>query len=305
MTMHEVKKQIRRRIAAWALVVFVRCVRSLPEASVPGFGRKLGSLLSFTLRRLRKRAETQARDRLSGDRITDPRSLISEMFRHIGYNTVETIRLSSMTSEERLSIVDGEGIDLFRSVFNRGTGLIAVTGHIGCWELLAAYFSDLGFPVNVVARRRSNRAIGHMITELRASYGVVELDRESDGRKMFRALRRGEVLAMLVDQDTRVDGIFSPFLGKQAFTPTGHARLAYRTGAPIVVVSIHRQQSGRHRVTVHGEIQVPDGDETKSIAKIVHQCNESLSQIILSHPDQWIWFHRRWRRRPPHEKSAI
>jgi len=297
------KKKIRRSIAALILTVFIRCIRMLPESRVRACGRYLGSALAFFLSGLRKQAEFQIQERLPSYGKVESRVLVRDMFKHIGYNTVETIRLFSMTPEKRMAMVDAEGIDQFRSIFKRGKGLIAVTGHIGCWELLAAYFSDLGFPVNVVARRRSNKAIGQKITDLRSSYGVVELDRESDGRKMFRALKRGEVVAMLVDQDTRVDGMFSPFLGKLAHTPTGHARLAYRTGAPLVVLSIHRRRSGRHVITVHEEIDRPEGDEAEVVAAIVHKCNELLSSIIQSFPDQWIWFHRRWRRRPPHEKT--
>ena len=302
--MKRIKKKIRRSMAAAALGLFSRWVRSVPDSRIAGFARRLGSFVLLLVPAHRKRAEAQIRDMLSDYDADDARNLTRSMFKHLAHNAVETIRLPSMSREQRLSLVDGHGIDLFRSVYNRGKGLIAITGHIGCWELLAAYFSDLGFPVNVVARRRSNRAIGRMITELRGSYGVVELDRDSDARKMFRALKRGEVVAMLVDQDTRVDGIFSPFLGKSAFTPSGHARLAYRTGAPIVVVSIHRQESGRHAVTVHEEILMPGTDESSSISAVVNRCNESLSRIIREHPEQWIWFHRRWKRRPPDENAA-
>jgi KDO2-lipid IV(A) lauroyltransferase len=122
---------------------------------------------------------------------------------------------------------------------------------------------------------------------------------------MMNVLRRGEGLGILSDVDTRGEGIFVDFFGRPAHTPTGPARLAARTGAPLVVGFTARTGSRKHRIVVHTPVSVvddsPSGGDEKDIPDTVRYYTHEIERWIRKYPDQWVWTHRRWKRKPPPE----
>lgn len=276
----------------------------VPYRLVPQLGQMLGRVGWMLAQSSRGIALSQLR----GVYPHSPESWRTEvgrkLFTHLGISLIETVKLPRTPREERLRWVTVEGIDIFRRAYERGKGLIAVTGHIGNWEMLAAAMCDLGFPLSVVGRRNPNPWLEATIRDVRKGYGAAVLDRDRDARRMLKCLRIGEVLGILVDQDTRVEGMFLPFLGRDAYTPVGHGKLAARTGAPVVVLTINRHQDRRgHHITVWEEILPPNEKEESEVVRyICDRCNRLLENAIRAEPSQWVWFHRRWRTRQ--KKSA-
>lgn len=229
---------------------------------------------------------------------TKRRAIARGVFRHLGVSVLEAVRLPLYAPPQRMARVSVRGVEILDEAFREGRGVVAATGHLGNWEVLAACFADLGYPVHVVARRHPNPGLQAFILALRRGYGVQVLDRDRDTRRMLKALRQGEIVALLVDQDTRVQGAMLPFLGIPAYTPLGHARLAVRTGAAMIVLSIVREASGMHQVTVwervRADVRLPEEVRVRILAA---RCNEILGEAIRATPSQWVWFHRRWRTR--------
>jgi len=113
-----------------------------------------------------------------------------------------------------------------------GRPLVLVTGHCGNWEILAAALNCRGLRMAVVARSLDEPRLQGMLAGLRDRFGTATIERGSDGaaRQILGLLRRGGALGMLIDQDTKVDGVWVPFFGRPAFTPVGAAKLALRQG---------------------------------------------------------------------------
>ena len=106
------------------------------------------------------------------------------------------------------------------------------------------------------------------------------------------------MLALLIDQDTKVDGCFVPFFGRPAYTPTGAATLALRTGSLLVAAAIHRTGKNRHfaravPIEVSKEI-----DSERAITEATAKVTSQLESWIRERPEQWCWNHDRWRRKP-------
>ena len=126
------------------------------------------------------------------------------------------------------------------------------------------------------------------------------IPRGEDARALLRVLRRGEILGLLMDQDTNVQGVFAPFFGRPAHTPVGPVRLAMRTGAPLVPMALYREGEGYHLV-VQPPIPLPDtGDREADLREGVARCNRTLEALIRRHPEQWVWMHRRWKTKSGH-----
>lgn len=194
-----------------------------------------------------------------------------------------------------------------RDALSGGRGVIFVTGHTGNWELLAALVARRGYPATVVATPVYDPRLDELLIAARAAQGVETISRGSPSaaRQLLSALRRNAFLGMLIDQDTDVDGTFVPFFGRPAYTPTGAAALALRTGAAVVCGFLVREGAFRHRMVVEGPLTlVRTGDHDRDVVANTALFTARIEQHIRLHPDQWVWFHRRWKRRPETAPSS-
>jgi len=220
-------------------------------------------------------------------------------FRALGRNVFDALRLTYLPEKKILRLCTVEGEEHLWSAYHEGRGVVALTGHIGCWELLAAYFSCKDYKVSVVYRDNDNRELDSMLVNMRRRFGITSIPRGVGAVPAFKVLKRGEILAMLIDQDIDVDGLFVPFFGVPAHTPRGAAVFSLRSGAPIVPLAIHMQPDGNHRITVLSALEAPPAGlgEAERIDELTRRCSQAVEGLIRIYPQQWVWFHDRWRKR--------
>ncbi len=186
-----------------------------------------------------------------------------------------------------------EEIESLRMDLAGGGGGIFVTGHLGNWELLARRIAAEGFDHAVVVRDSGDPRLSDLVRRFRSAGGVRTVGRGqglAPVREMLSAFRRGALIAFLIDQDTRVQGVQVPFFGRLAHTPTVAEDLARRTGAPVFVGFVHRHPDGGHRM--HTE-RVP---WDASMPPLTALLTRRIEEEIRSHPTDWVWMHRRWKR---------
>ena len=187
----------------------------------------------------------------------------------------------------------------------RKKGIIFVTGHVGSWELLARRVALAGFPCHTIAKESSDPRLTAAIERLRSSVNIKSIWRGQAGaaKQMLRALKAGDLLGLLIDQDTKVQSVFVPFFGHLAATPRAAADLALRTGAAIAMGFCQREKPGRYRISIE-EVPLPaatddrDADATALTARLT----ERIEAAIRRAPEQWVWMHRRWKTPPPEAK---
>lgn len=225
-------------------------------------------------------------------------AMAAAMFKTLGRNAFDFLNLKNASPEKLASFVDGvQGMECFEKAAALGRGVIVITGHIGCWELMPAYFVSLGHSVTVVARKMKVDKLNEELVGIRRSFGVTTVDRDSSPREMIRPLKRGEILGVLIDQHTSVGGAYVPFFGKPAFTPTGVAKLACLLGSPIVPMADFLGRDGKHTIRVLPAIFPPDDVSNKEVVveRLTTECSLAVEQLIRIDPKQWVWFHHRWR----------
>ncbi len=179
-------------------------------------------------------------------------------------------------------------------------GAVGVAGHLGSWELLAAVFS-LHNPgrLGVVARRIYFPPFNDLVAGLRYSFGIEIFYQDESPRAVIRHLRGNNVLGILPDQDVRdLSGIFVPFFGVDAWTPTGPAALSLTTGAPIFIIDVVWERDCYHLI-LDGPFPFPNtGSRAGDIRSLTEEWTRRFEQLVRTYPDQWAWFHRRWKTRP-------
>jgi KDO2-lipid IV(A) lauroyltransferase len=232
---------------------------------------------------------------------TRDRRAVSRAARHSFRNylkyLVDFMRFPRFSSQEVQDRVIYDGWHYLDQALERGKGVILVTTHFGNWDLGAAAVAARGYRLNVIAESFSYRPLNEQIQGARSRLGMTIIPLERAGASMIRALRRNELLALLIDRPSPGNGVTVNFFGEPATVPAGPAPLALRTGAKVNPVVLARAKGFSDRVlglldpTIEFE---PTGDEARDIATLTGRIMASLERMMSSYPEQWYMFRRLW-----------
>jgi KDO2-lipid IV(A) lauroyltransferase len=301
-------KRLRRRLRAALLRAVFAVLGLLPLRPALALGRFLGWLAFHLVRGERRRAEANLRLAYPGADDAFVTGTVRQMFVNLGEHAMETVCIRRV--DRRLpGWVRFEAAD--RAILDRalaaGKGAIVLSGHVGNWELAARFLAREGYEVVAIGRESHDPGLQRLIDDLRASGGVRILHRghRLTPVKMLRQFQKGGSLFLLVDQDTDVPSVFVPFFGMPAKTPRAPADLCRRTGAALVAGFLHRDGPGKgHRLVFH-ELEVAHTDDAEADAlATTTRINEVYEEEIRGAPAEWVWFHPRWRSKPPVEDTA-
>jgi KDO2-lipid IV(A) lauroyltransferase len=302
---------MRKRIKNWLLFRLITSLISflnfLPRSTAIWLGGFLARLAYLIIRDARKR--TIANLNLAfGERFDkkELRRLGARIFANLGKNVVDAVRLGKMSRKDLDKITDIAGLEHLDEAYRAGKGVIGLTGHIGNFELMAAYFSLRGYRMSVVGRELYDPRLDRLLVRNRESVDMENIPSSAGVRPVIRALRSGRLLGVLADQDSsRVRGVFVDFFGRPARTPAGPGLLAYKTGSPIVPMAILRAGKNRYKIVVKPRVELGfSGDREKDLIDVTQRYTVVLESIIREHPAQWLWMHDRWKSRPQQKSDA-
>lgn len=224
------------------------------------------------------------------------RRLVRATFAHAGESFVELALWPKL--QHRGDYLIAEGLGVLDAVMAEGRGGIAVTGHTGNWELLAAAIGAR-YPLTVVARRVNDTRFDALVVRFRRMAGIEVLARDVPDllARIRSALAQGRVVAFLIDQDTRASGVFVPFFGRPAHTPAGAAILALRARVPLFTVFIERRPDGGHRIRL-ADVPFAEGGGRATVTELTARLTAAIEAQIRRAPAEWVWWHERWRRQP-------
>ncbi len=187
------------------------------------------------------------------------------------------------------------GADIVERLLAERKPIIFVSAHLANWELMPSVVAALGIPLRVITKARANRLSEWIVRRGRMGTGVIPVGSgPGETLRVARALSHGAHVSLVVDQ-TKTQGVFLPFLGHPARTPTSPAVLALRFGCAIVPTRIERLHGTRHRMTFYPPMALPgEGPEEARVNEIMTAVNDRISAWIRERPDQWMWFYRKW-----------
>lgn len=303
---HRGRSAVRHGLELAVFRSVYRLLASLPEERALRLGAAAGDLF-YRLDRTR-RAIARVNLEIAFPHLPEQEreAILRRSCRNLGRSAAEFChlhRLSPETVRERVVIDDPKAWEEAIDQAHRRGGIV-LTGHVGNWELLAYAHGLLGHPVTLVHRAFGNAPLDALVTAIRAGAGTRSVPKHAAARELLRALREGRIIALPADQNqSRRSGVFVPFFGRPACSTPGPARLAMLTGAIVVPAFLLREgDSARHRLVLLPAIDiVRTGDTTADVVENTRRCQAALEQIIRRHPDQWVWFHKRWRTRPDGE----
>lgn len=242
------------------------------------------------------------------------RTVAAACYRHFGEELAATARLGRLTGGALVGrVVNVEEPGRVHRQWAAGSGgSIVVTGHLGNWELAGAFLAATGFPVVAVVRRHGGGA-DRRLAEARARLGVESVYMDEAPRRIPRALAEGKVVALVADQHAASRGVPVPFFGRPASTFRGPARLSLACGVPLFFGALVREGDGyrallepvevegedREEVAEEGPVTLPSGKTAEGSAArevaLTRRWVALLERAIRARPEQYFWFHRRWK----------
>lgn len=180
--------------------------------------------------------------------------------------------------------------------YRKKKGILFCTGHLGNWEIMIAGFQKMGLPINVVYRPIDFKPFDRFINTSRTRLGLNLIPVRNAVDKIKKRLSDREMIAMLIDQNASYyNGVFIDFMGHEACSSQGMARLALATGAPVVPGFMVRDR-GRYRMEFLPEIQlIRTGDFMEDVRINTARYNKAVADYSLKYANQWLWMHNRWK----------
>ncbi|MCA8977315.1 MAG: hypothetical protein KDC98_21515 [Planctomycetes bacterium] len=178
---------------------------------------------------------------------------------------------------------------------------LGFTAHLGSWEVGAAAVAHRVGEAHGIARVTRNPLLQRWILANRERAGLHIHARRGGLRDLAAAMERGACGLQVVDQNQRLRGVFAPFFGEIASCERAAVTLALRHGYPLVAGVGYRVGPGfRFRLALHEPfVPTKTGDRALDLYNGVVEVNRRLEEMIRRAPEQYLWIHDRYRKKPP------
>jgi len=275
---------------------------ALPVRLALRLGDTLGALAAALAPGRMRIAEENLLQAFPGMSPRRARAIAVGVFRHCVRGTIEVTRAQRVLRADNFRrFVRFRNEAVIDRVFESGRPAIWVTAHLGTWEIFGMCMAMRNARLTSVYRPLHNPWIDRLVRRCRTAMGQRMVERKGALLALLKVLRRGEShVGLLVDQHVRRGAVWVRFFGRPAATTPAPALLALRTGAPIVLWYTRRLPGTfRFEATVEEPIYVePSGDGRAEILRVTEHISRRLEEFIKNAPEQWLWFHRRWRTPP-------
>ena len=228
-----------------------------------------------------------------------------ECFKHFGQMLFEFLCLPQIINDQE-NLIRVENEAALMNAVTAGKGVILLGMHMGNWELITAYAKRSGLFMTAATANFPDQRINQLMISQRKLENMEIMPRGTgmSSRKLFRCLKNKNILILIIDQDTNVPSTWVPFFGIPSKTPVGASVFALKTGASVVSYNVIRENDGTFRLKFEtlGIFGRNHPSMEQDVYSVSRKINQHLEQRIRENPQQWAWFHRRWRHRPSAEE---
>jgi phosphatidylinositol dimannoside acyltransferase len=210
---------------------------------------------------------------------------------------VDFARFPGLSAGEIHRLVDGgEHFEQLAGLLDETGGVLATCMHFGNWDLGAGATGARGIPATAVAETFGDSRLDEAVLGARRAAGLEIATLGSGAPSMLKALKRGRVLAVVVDRPTHGEGATVTFFGRETQVPAGAARLALRAGVPVIAAAFPRRRRSAPNVTTLTDftIPVPPADSENQVQDLMQSIFTAHEAIIRRYPSQWYMFREMW-----------
>lgn len=217
------------------------------------------------------------------------------MFRNFAKYLVDFFRFSKLDMKYIKNKIHIENIHYLDEALSKKNGAIALSAHLGNWELGAVVIALLGYPFWAVALAHKHKKVNDFFNFQREIKGVRVIPLGKAVRRCLNVLEKNGIVALVGDRDFNEKGVIVDFFGKPAFFPEGPAAFALKTGASIVPGFMLRNKDDTFTLRMEKPLEFSPTDNKKNdLTELILQYKTIIEDYIRKYPDQWYMFRRFW-----------
>jgi KDO2-lipid IV(A) lauroyltransferase len=270
----------------------------LERIEVPWFGKLFYRLLPY-----RRGVVLANLRRVFGDTLPDDEihRLAQAYYAHYVRFLIEFMRLPFMSGAQSKALIRVENIESPIHAVEEGKGLLLLTGHFGNFEVATVagirQFPEYQGKFYFVRRALKPRLFNSFITWRFRRAGFGTLSKRGSLDNILQLLADGAAIVYVFDQHaSKRDGVTVDFFGHPAGTFKSVALLALSTGAPVIPACSWREPDGSHVLRFEEPLPLIECEDVgEAVLKNTRAYNAAIERMLLRHPEQWIWMHRRWK----------
>ncbi|HAT8641202.1 TPA: lipid A biosynthesis lauroyl acyltransferase [Legionella pneumophila subsp. pneumophila] len=229
--------------------------------------------------------------------------LAKAFYSHVASTLKELFWMNWAGSKKLNKKIEIHGLEDLQKAVDQRKGVFLLTGHLGSWELTSVLGSSHLIPqfgnFNIVRRPIKIKWLENLLFNRIKRYKLGVINSIGAPKKINQAIKNKELVLFAMDQHAQLEnksGIAVEFFGVKAGTYRSLAFFAHKHQTPVVPVSGYRQHNGKHVIKFYPEIEWEyHADKEQAIYQNTLRYNQVLEQLILEHPEQWWWVHRRWK----------
>jgi KDO2-lipid IV(A) lauroyltransferase len=277
------------------MMFLLKLLARLPLPVLHALGIALGWLIYWAPGRHSRRMRDNVFDSGLCAPGRDCRRLLRQSIGEAGKAIIELIPVWLRPYEKVLKLVKGtSGWEHIDAALSAGKGMIMLSPHIGCFEITSLYLA-VSHPLTAMYKPPRKQVLAALMLAGRQRGQAMLVPTDLSGvRAQLAALKRHEAIGILPDQvATGGDGVWAPFFGRPAYTPTLVSSLQRKTGAPVFFIAAERLGWGRgyHLHIFPVDTPLPE-DKTAAATRI----NQGVEAVVRRFPAQYLWSYNRHKR---------
>ena len=214
-------------------------------------------------------------------------STIEKTYQFFFNNFIQFISIPKSWEDIEINVI---GKNILDKSMTKGKGIILISGHFGAWEILGKWVAQHVPLFTGIAHKQKNVGANRFFQEQRELPGTKHIFKKEPIKKMYEVLTQNGILGLVSDQDAKQKGVFVNFFGIPASTPKGAAMFHLKTGAPIIIGVCMRTGFQKYQIEF-----LPVHSLKKDVQSITQAYTTLLESFIKQYPEQYFWFHRRWK----------
>lgn len=285
------------------VLFFFQLTRLLPLSLSRRFGILLGDLAFFLIPRLKKIGLANLAIAYGDEMpLKEKKRILRGAARNLGIIAAEFSRIPAIAKGGLKNMISVEGIE--EALSHKPAVLLAA--HHSNWEWMLPVACDLGLKTAVIVNPFRNASLDHFVDRLRLSGGTITVKKRGAVHEMENLFKNGISPSMLGDQSPRNGAVPIKFFGAPAWASIGPVMIAMKTGSPVIPASMARDDKGHYTLKFFPAIHMRNsGQYLEDLVFNTQCCQDALEIIVRAHPEQWLWFHQRWRKRERLEKEWV
>ncbi len=284
-------KNLKYKLEYGILIIFSKILMLFPEKSRFKFAEWLGTLGYYLIKKRRKISLANLELAFPEKNKEERQKLAKKNFKVLAKAYISTLWIMDFIfDEEKVKV---ENYKLLDDIVSENNGVIIATMHMG--NLEASLKITEKYRLTDVVKSQRNPYINDFITKNRSqlNFNIITKSK-STPRELLKVIKKKEIVALFSDH--RDKGTKINFFGRETIAPTGAVHFALKYKIPLIFGYSILNEDNTNTVKFLKKIElIESGDLKKDVQVNTQNLIYLMEDAIRKYPDQWMWFHDRWK----------